>query len=280
MTTQDFTFTLWDVEHGLAIWITTPAGHHHWIDACRTGDFSPSAWVKEQYNVTRLDFLILSHPDADHLNDLTQVVTSLGKPRVLLRNKSLPDSEKFKSGTLDYQKTFSELDATYTAPVPEQENPENPTYNGGVSVKTGYNDYSEACTGNNTSVVALYLYAGWLFICPGDIEDSGWRELWKAKKTTFEPLVGAASWRVLVAPHHGRESGYSQHMMDCLRPQLALISDVAGQSPTDKSFREKPTGLKLNGEVKKFLSTKQKGRIRFSIAADGKYTFNQYEGDE
>ncbi len=275
----DFIFTLWDVEHGLAIWLQTPAGQHHWIDAGRAGDFSPSKWVKEKYAVTKLDFLILSHPDGDHLNDLTQLVESLGNPRILLRNKSLPEEEKFKSATLDYQKTFRILDTTYISPVADAESPMNSTYNGGVEVKAGYNNYSESCTGNNTSVVAFYLYAGWLFVCPGDIEDSGWQELWTAKKEVFEPLIKAAKWRILVAPHHGRESGYSQHMMDCINPHLALISDVAGQSPTDKSFREKPLGLKLNGEIKKFLSTKQKGRIHFSITPEGAYTFNQYEGD-
>ena len=276
---SDFIFTLWDVEHGLAIWIQTPAGQYHWIDAGRAGDFSPSKWVKEKYAVTKLDYLILSHPDADHLNDLTQLVESLGPPRVLLRNKSLPEEEKFKSTTLDYQKTFRNLDAIYTSPVADLENPTNSTYNGGIVVKTGYNNYSESCTGNNTSVVAFYLYAGWLFVCPGDIEDSGWQELWTAKKDVFEPLIKAAKWRILVAPHHGRESGYSQHMMDNLKPHLALISDVAGQSPTDKSFREKPLGLNIGDEVKKYLSTKQKGRIRIKVVANGQYWINQYEGD-
>jgi competence protein ComEC len=275
----NFTFTLWDVEHGLAIWIQTPAGHHHWIDAGRTGDFSPSKWVNEKYAVTKLDFLVLSHPDADHLNDLTQLVESLGKPRILLRNKSMPEDEKFKSATLGYQKTFRDLDIAYTSPVADSESPMNSTYNGGVLVKGEYNTYSESCTGNNTSVVAFYLYAGWLFVCPGDIEDSGWQELWKAKMAVFEPLITAANYRILVAPHHGRESGYSQHMMDNLKPHLALISDVAGQSPTDKSFREKPLGLTIDGEEKKYLSTKQKGRIQVRVAADGQCWIRQYGVD-
>jgi len=41
--TSNFQFTLWDVGHGLAIWIKTPSGHNHWIDAGKEGEFSPSA---------------------------------------------------------------------------------------------------------------------------------------------------------------------------------------------------------------------------------------------
>ena len=38
-------FTLWDVGHGVSIWINMPNGSNHWIDLGRTPEFSPSRHV-------------------------------------------------------------------------------------------------------------------------------------------------------------------------------------------------------------------------------------------
>jgi len=283
MSQQEFKFTLWDVGHGLCIWIQTPNGHNHWIDCGATQDFSPAQHVNKKHGVTSLDYLIVSHPDTDHIKDLTNLVAVIGKPRTLRRNKSLPPEEKYKSGELGCQQTFKELDTTYTSPVGWPLDPENPAYNGGVEIKGSCNDYSDTIRGNDTSVVMLYHYAGWLFVCPGDIEDKGWQALWAQKKAEFEPLIAKSKWRVLVAPHHGRKTGYSQAMMDNTMPHFTIVSDVVGESETDDHFRKNPLGLKLvvrpndKEELIKYLSTKQGGRVQFSISNTGSYTLHQYE---
>lgn len=283
MNQQDLSFTLWDVEHGLCIWIQTPNGQDHWIDCKKTDSFSPSEHVKKNHGVTKLDYLIVSHPDTDHINDLPNLVKALGKPKALYRNKSLPDEEKFKSGSLECQMMYKELDTTYTSSVKPENDPHNPAINGGVDIMVGCNAYSTEISGNNTSVVALYHYAGWLFICPGDIEDGGWKKLWQARKTNFETLIAKSKWRILVAPHHGRTSGYSQDLMDNLKPHLVIVSDVAGQSETDRRFRENPPGLNIKiapeseNHLRKYLSTKSGGRIRFEIGNSGSYKIHQYE---
>ena len=283
MNPQDFNFTLWDVDHGLCIWIQTPNGQNHWIDCKKSDGFSPSEHVKKTYGVTKLDYLIISHADTDHINDLPNLVKAFGKPIALMRNKTVPDEEKFKSETLECQTVFKELDTSYTESVKWENSPMNPDVNGGVEVKATYNDYSQEVTGNNTSVVALYHYANWLFVCPGDIEDGGWKKLWQARKAEFEPLISKSKWRVLVAPHHGRISGYSQDLMDNIKPQLVIVSDVAGQSETDRRFRENPAGLSITvapeseKRLWKYLSTKGGGRVRFDIGSTGTYKIHQYE---
>jgi beta-lactamase superfamily II metal-dependent hydrolase len=283
MSQSDFSFTLWDVGHGLCVWIQTPNGQNHWIDCKKTDDFSPSEHVKNKFGVTKLDYLIISHPDLDHISDLCNLVKAFGQPHVLHRNKTLPDTEKFKSGMLECQTIFKNLDTSYTQTVIWEKNPRNPEVNGGIEIIVGYNDYSQEITGNNTSLVALYHYAGWLFACPGDIEDTGWKKLWSVRGKDFEPLINKSKWRVLVAPHHGRSSGFSQAMMDNIRPDLVIISDVHGQSETDRRFRENPQGLKIivapESETKlcKYISTKGAGRVRFDITNTGIYKAHQYE---
>lgn len=266
-----FSFTLWDVGHGLAIWIKTPAGHNHWIDAGENSDtdFSPAERVANYWGERQLDYLIISHPDADHIGGLPDVIQHLGKPKVLTRNKSLPDNEKYGKQDREYQKVFAELDRSYNSPVLPELNPTNPDYNGGITIKTGSLQYSEVSKGNDTSVVAMYFFDDWLFVFPGDIEPSGWVALWKKKSEAFLKLIDSAKIRILVAPHHGRSSGYSQEMINAIQPHLVLISDKYGQQPTDDRFRQKPLGLNIDGEVTKFLSTKTSGRIRVEYENGG-----------
>lgn len=277
MEEKSMKFTLWDVGHGLSIWMKTPNGHNHWIDAGNNAetDFHPAERVKNHYGETELDYLIISHPDADHIADLPSVIEYLGEPRVLSRNKSLPDEEKYGKGDREYQKIYENLDKRYTQPVPESTNPKNPEYNGGIRVVTEYLEWNECMDINNSSVVIFYLYGGWLFIFPGDIEESGWLKLWQKNSSEFESIIKQANWRILIAPHHGRKTGYSQQMFDNLEPHLVLISDKFGQEPTDSHFRDNPIGINQDGQKLKYLSTKNGGRIKFVITESGKYAFNQ-----
>lgn len=272
-------FTLWDVGHGLSIWIKTPKGHNHWIDAGWNSEppFCPAEHVKYVYKESALDLLVISHADADHIQGLPGIVKHLGDPRVLLHDKSLSDKDKFGSGSLEYQKVYRHLDSTHSSVVAFEQSPFNLLYNGGVKIAHASLPMIEGRKFNDISTVVFYLYEGWLFVCPGDIESTGWTQLWALHSANFKPLIDAAKWKVLVAPHHGRESAYSQEMMDAIKPQLVLISDEHGQEPTDRRFRENPSGLTLNGVTEKYYTTKLGGRIQFKISEGGKYIFSQTE---
>lgn len=269
--------TLWDVGHGLSIWIKTPKGHNHWIDAgwYPDTDFCPAQHVREQYGETSLDFLIISHPDLDHVHNLPEIIEHLGMPRVFCRNPSLPTDLKYGSATLDYQIAYKKLDDTFYLPVLEVTSPYNPNHNGGITVVTSHLNYAPGMSINDTSVVALYAYAGWLFVMPGDIEATGWERLWTLYSTTFRQLIDNATYKILVAPHHGRTSAYSQLMMDVINPNLVLISDEHGQEPTDPRFRTNPTGILYKNVTEKFFTTKTGGRMQFKITSDGKCDFDQ-----
>ncbi len=270
-------FTLWDIGHGLAIWIKTPNGHNHWIDAGKNNDtdFCPAEHVKTEYGETALDYLIISHPDSDHIHNLPSVIHNLGEPRVLLRNKTVPDTDKYGNGESEYQKVFKDLDTRYTSSITEEKSPKNPAYNGGVFIENAYLNYKEGMKINDTSIVILYLYAGWLFICPGDIEEKGWKELWQMYSKRFQPILDKSKYRILVAPHHGRSSGYCSDMIDAISPHWILISDKYGKEPTDQRFREKGIGLRYKDNTAKFFSTKSGGRMQFCIYEGSRFSFNQ-----
>ena len=91
-------------------------------------------------------------------------------------------------------------------------------------------------------------------------------------------IVEEGRIRFLVAPHHGRESGYSKEMMDFIQPHSVFISDEWGASRTHRNYYSDPLGIRMpNGEIKKYFSTKSKGRILCIVDQVGNIYFDQYD---
>ena len=276
-------FTLWDVEHGVSIWIVTPNGQNHWLDLGKTPDFSPTQYVAETHKVQDIDYLLISHPDRDHIEDLPNFVSSFGDPRTLHRNKSLPDSEFLGSGDTEYKKQIYDLHKRYTTPVSDNECPRNPNNNGGIEYRLHrlqYGNFSDGSKleGNNTSIVTFMLYQGVLFVYPGDIEPKGWNELWEKHYQDLSKFIDKAKVKFLVAPHHGRKSGYSEEMMDAIEPNVVFISDKWGDSETHPSYYSRPSGLTMpNDQFIQCLSTKTKGRIFCEVNELGSIKINTFE---
>jgi beta-lactamase superfamily II metal-dependent hydrolase len=264
---------VWDVGHGLSVWVNTPNGQNHWIDAGYNpdGDFSPSLHVKENYpQCGSIDLFVLSHPDKDHFDDLDRLIDCLGRPTVYLGNRSLPDVIKYDSGLFDYQKALRVLETDYTSSVEWANDPMNPECNGGVKVLHGKLDWEVAGNINDSSIVMFYQYSDTLVILPGDIEPAGWRSLWPTIEPIIAPLINSSTFRILIAPHHGRGSGYCQEMFDVLKPSFCIISDEHGRAATDRRFRENPTGIKFDGgQITKFYSTKSNARAKIVIGPNG-----------
>lgn len=88
------TVMIWDVDHGSAAYIKTPNGKHIAIDL-GVGDmssgkeFSPLRHLKDNYAVTKLDKLVITHPHRDHLDDIGNV--SLVSPRFLRVERDISD---------------------------------------------------------------------------------------------------------------------------------------------------------------------------------------------
>lgn len=283
---NNFMFTLWDVEHGLSIWIQTPSGQNHCIDAGKNNvtDFSPYQHMRMMHDVRTLDYLIISHPDKDHIEGLPDLVNNLGYPRVLCRNTTLPAQEKYGDCQSEYLKIFKDFDTRYIHPVETSNSPLTPDTNGNILIHGIYNYYHDGMSKNNTSIVVFYRYNAHLFIMPGDIEPDGWSSLRQKHLDVIQDIKKGTKTRILVAPHHGRPSAYSQEMIDDLSPNLILISDKFAKHETDQRYYSAASGLytySLNEDTRTYptdvirsLSTKTKGRIRINITKEGFYTIN------
>lgn len=67
---------VWDVQHGNAIYVKTPNNKHLVFDLGIGGysghnqTFSPLGALWHSYNVRKLDFVMITHPHLDHIDDI------------------------------------------------------------------------------------------------------------------------------------------------------------------------------------------------------------------
>lgn len=269
---------IWEVGAGLSIRIKTPSGQNHFIDLGNSPNFSPSEYISQNHWAAddEVDFLVISHTDSDHYRDLPNFVKLLGKPKALLRNKSIPAAEKYGNEGSEYQRVYKTLDQEYTTSVPSETSPMNPFVNGGVEVASSMLDWDDALSKNNSSIVVCYKYAGVLFVFPGDIEEYGWLKLRQKKPDLFSDVLEEVNFSILVAPHHGRKSGYSKDMIDFFKPNIIVISDGYGAGETDPRFRTSASGVHIFGVEKKFVTTKSNGRKQLLVAPNGQVNFHDF----
>jgi len=91
-------FRFWDVKHEHSTYVQSPNDRHVAIDL-GTGShgefnyehFSPINHLNKKYNVKRLDYLIITHPHRDHINDILNI--DKVRPRVLNRPSHLAKSD-------------------------------------------------------------------------------------------------------------------------------------------------------------------------------------------
>lgn len=243
---NEFTCIIWKVEHGSAAFVQCPNGRTIMFDAGSSDDFSPSRHLKRECRLGRLDWLIISHPDRDHISDLPHLHSKL-RPRRFTRNQTIPARLIYPSGTQSLKEpllTYRAMTEEYRHPVAEHlRNPPAANW-GGVLVERFTVDPSclKECPDdhlkNNLSLVSVVKYNEYEIVFPGDIEPQGWDAL--LLHTHITDSVGKGDIRILVAPHHGRKSGIRtsegkvyDNFLSLMQPHLVLISDRWGTESTD-----------------------------------------------
>ena len=114
---------------------------------------------------------------------------------------------------------------------------------------------------NFSSIVVLKLGNAKVVVC-GDNEKESFEIL--MKRTDFKEAVKDA-W-VLVAPHHGRESGYYEEFVDLVKPDITIISDKSG---TDTSASQKYTNKSKGYKVNNKLTGEKEDRYCLKTRKDG-----------
>jgi len=200
--------------------------------------------------VRRLDAVIISHPDADHLNGLPDVIDALPVARVLdpdipndntgyqqvvemCKAKGIP-RYPLRAGqqiTLDRQTRLRVL-----APGPQLLS--------GTSSDT-----------NNNSLVCMLEFGRSRMLLTGDLEAEGEALLLSRSRDLRAD--------VLTAAHHGSRTGTSEALLDAVQPRIVIISSSGSEDhPHLQTLR------RLREHGVSILRTDVHGRIR--LRSDGK----------
>src|SRR5689334_20175458 len=116
-------FVFWDVQHGHACYVRTPNDRHMAIDL-GTGAygnskaFSPLLHLKNRYGVSQLDYVIITHPHRDHIDDIFNFAAL--SPTTLRRPNHLTDAEVLggnKKEDSDKVNAYLAISKRYTEPV-------------------------------------------------------------------------------------------------------------------------------------------------------------------
>ena len=112
-------------------------------------------------------------------------------------------------------------------------------------------------------------YQGVKILLPGDNEEFSWDELLCDRKFV-EAIRGT---HILVAPHHGRRSGFHGPLFECIEPKLTIIPDgrVVDTSATSRysAVTEGWTVQRRSGGQEKSycVTTRKDGAIDTEITA-------------
>ncbi len=241
------TVEVFDVGQGDAVFIRTPDGQKLLVDG------GPDGQVIEQelgealpFWDRKLDMVLLTHPDSDHLSGLLSVVERYDVERVaaapieaetglaaawqdLIDEKGVPYEEVAAGGWVDLGRGAS---LRILGP------PEQPLT--GTSADT-----------NNNSLVLKLTWGDVSFLLTGDVEAAGEAAL----------LEDRADLRatVLMVAHHGSAYSTSQALLDAVRPVVSVISVGADN---DFGHPASPTLERLDDTI--VYRTDQQGDVTFS----------------
>jgi len=245
--TLDIVF--FDVGQGDAALVKTPSDQHVLVD---TGPRSPSGATAEfavlpflkRWGIRRLDLIVISHSDEDHLGGLPAVLRAVRVDR-LVHNGRATDTQLYKetrrllrrkgvSHRVAQQGDSLRLASSVRVSVlnpPEQGNFE---------------------TENDASVVLRVEYGDVNVLLPGDIQEAGERSL---VRTYGERLRG----HVVKVPHHGSETSSSSAF-------VRSVSDSTKTHAVVSVGRNLQYGMPDLGVIRRW---KREGKQVYSTAASG-----------
>ncbi|MCO6414058.1 MAG: hypothetical protein J5I92_15070 [Thiogranum sp.] len=278
---------IWDVEHGACAMLhhlqNGVAGRLAMIDSGCTHSWWPSTYIARTLGRTRLDYLFITNADQDHMSDLQGLWDAGIEVPVLYRNPSYTGEQmrqiKRQSGPLSADaERYVDCCCTYSGPVGEPFD----QFMGGITTSLFWNPYPTFANTNDLSLVVFVKYAACKFLFPGDLEKSGWRAL--LQRQDFREELKYTD--ILVASHHGRESGFCPEVFDYCQPSAVIISDKPIEHETQKmvpDYRavvtENGVPVRTTGKRRHVLTTRRDGWIRITVGSNGYYAIDtEYRG--
>lgn len=244
-----------DVDQGDSIFIQSPDGATALIDGGYDNGLA-LAYLQQQ-GITRIDVMIASHPHADHIGGLIQVM------------QTMPVGEIWTSGashTTGIFETF--LDTIIEKQIPYYEATRGTTIRvGSLEFITLYGQ-PNADELNNTSLVLRLTYGTTSFLFTGDAE-------YAAEMDTLANVRDQLQAQILKVGHHGSYTSSSPEFLAAVQPEIAIYSAGRGNTyghPHEETITHLTTvgatiyGTDVHGTVV-VASDGSRYQIRFTIDA-------------
>lgn len=206
-----------NVGQSLSTLIVGPTGETMLID---TGDWRNDGEYVLDYlqarNITRIDYLVSSHGDADHIGGNAAIIEyyeteaeGIGAVYDQGLVSASKTYERYLNAVEEYNVTLYRTQAGDTIPMEGV----------GAKVLAPPEGYLETEERNENSIVIKLTHGNASFLFTGDAEDEGERYL---VETYGERLQAT----VLKAGHHGSKSSTSGALLDAVDPQVVVISSA------------------------------------------------------
>lgn len=244
-----------DVGQGDATLITC-GGHAMLIDS---GDDTKGTAIQnylKKQNIKKLDYLILTHPDADHIGGAPVIITKFEIDKVFVSN--------YEKDTKTYQKLIQALDdkrLKYTTPSVGSQ------YSLGTATITILAPNDTYDNPNDASIACMIQNGSNKFLFTGDAGED-------AEKDILDNGINISA-DVYHVGHHGSRYSTSKDFFDAVKPSCAVIS-CSEDNSYGHPHAETLNTLRMNGV--KVYRTDEEGTI--IATSDGKkITFNVPESE-
>ncbi len=216
------------------------AGYYMLVDAGERDQGETVINYLKSQGVTKLDYVIGTHPHSDHIGGLEAVIKAFPADTIIMPNKE--HTTKTYENLLD---TIIEKDLKLTLPKPGDQ---YTIGNAAFTIIAPNRDYENNL--NNWSVGIRLSYGDRSFILCGDAEKEAEADICANGLTI--------SGDVLKVSHHGSSTSSSEQFMDQVNPQYAVIS--CGRN-NDYGHPHKEVMELLNARGVKVYRTDQLGTI-------------------
>jgi competence protein ComEC len=217
---QNLTMSFIDVGQGDSILVILPNTKTLLIDGGERQSSGKVLSTLQEYGLSYIDVIVATHPHADHIGGLIDVINTVNVGQVL------------DSGQVHTTQTFEDLlDAIYNKQIPLRSVSEGESVNLDPTVKidvlnppastsNGSNNEAEF---NDNSVVLKLTYGNFSALLTGDMEERNEARLVLKNATMLDADV-------LKAGHHGSRTSSSLDFLNAVTPEVVSISLGAGNS--------------------------------------------------
>jgi len=208
-----------NVGHADATLIATPGGRHILIDAAGgkkvSGGKNAVLSFLEKMGIRKLDTVVMSHADSDHIGGMPALLAS-PIPIGELLDPGYPHTTRLYQDVLAAVKKRPGM--KYIQPEPGQ----RLDWGKELSVRV-INSCRSGGTINDCSIVIHLRYGAVSLLFPGDVGK-------RAEKRMADRFGSGLRAQVLKVAHHGSKYSSSERFIAAVRPEVAIIS-AAGDDP-------------------------------------------------